>query len=122
MTKGYTIGIDLGTTYSCVGIWEDDHVEIILNDEGNPTTPSYVSFTENERLIGEEAKDQAAIYYENTIYDAKRMIGRTYDDEILQNDIKHWPFKVIEKIMEDHMFKLIIKIKLEILDLKKFQV
>ena len=97
MTKGYTIGIDLGTTYSCVGIWEDDHVEIILNDEGNPTTPSYVSFTENERLIGEEAKEHAAIYYESTIYDAKRMIGRTYDDEILQNDIKHWPFKVIEK-------------------------
>ncbi|KAL6625643.1 stress protein HSC70 [Neocallimastix californiae] len=97
MTKGYTIGIDLGTTYSCVGIWEDDHVEIILNDEGNPTTPSYVSFTENERLIGEEAKEHAAIYPENTIYDAKRMIGRTYDDEILQNDIKHWPFKVIEK-------------------------
>ncbi|KAL6625644.1 heat shock 70 kDa protein cognate 4 [Neocallimastix californiae] len=97
MTKNYTIGIDLGTTYSCVGIWEDDHVEIILNDEGNPTTPSYVSFTENERLIGEEAKDYSAIYPESTIYDAKRMIGRTYDDEILQNDIKHWPFKVIEK-------------------------
>merc|ERR1711975_61012 len=73
------VGIDLGTTYSCVGIWQNDRVEIIANDQGNRTTPSYVAFTDTERPIG----------------DAKRLIGRKYDDPVVQSDSKHWPFKVV---------------------------
>jgi len=91
------IGIDLGTTYSCVGWWKDNRCEIIANDQGNRTTPSYVGFTEKERLIGDGAKNQSSINPENTIFDAKRLIGRKYDDKILQSDIKQFPFKVISK-------------------------
>ena len=89
------IGIDLGTTYSCVGWWKDNRCEIIANDQGNRTTPSYVSFTETERLIGDGAKNQASMNPENTIFDAKRLIGRKFDDSALQADIKNFPFKVI---------------------------
>jgi molecular chaperone DnaK (HSP70) len=91
------IGIDLGTTYSCVGVFKGGRVEIIANDMGNRIMPSYVAFTETERLIGEAAKNQAALNPENTVFDVKRLIGRTWDDQEVQRDKKLYPFKVIEK-------------------------
>ena len=92
-----TIGIDLGTTYSCVGVWKDGGVEIIANEQGERTTPSYVAFTPDERVVGTSAKNQAALNPKNTVFDAKRLIGRKFNDKNVKSDKTLWPFKVIEE-------------------------
>ena len=90
------IGIDLGTTYSCVAYWNDDHVEIIPNNEtGRHTTPSWVAFTDSEILVGDPAKRQAGINLRNTIYDNKRIIGKRYTDDDLQNDLENFYFNIV---------------------------
>lgn len=92
---GPCVGIDLGTTYSCVAIMKNNNVEIIANDQGNRTTPSCVAFTESERLIGESAKNQMAMNPQNSVFDAKRLIGRKFSDPIVQSDAKYFPFKLV---------------------------
>ena len=97
------IGIDLGTTYSAVGVWQNDRVEVIANEQGNRTTPSYVAFTHNERLIGDSAKNQSASNPNNTVYDAKRLIGRLYNDSIVQNELKNLAYKITDKSNKPHI-------------------
>ena len=92
------IGIDLGTTYSCVGWWKDNRCEIIANDQGNRTTPSYVAFTEAERLIGDSAKNQVSSNPNNTVFDAKRLIGRKFNDATVQSDMKYLSYNVVSSI------------------------
>jgi L1 cell adhesion molecule like protein len=92
-----SIGIDLGTTFSCVGIFKDGKVEIIANDQGNRTTPSFVGFTNEERLIGDAAKNSASSNPKNTIYDSKRMIGRNFNDPAVQEEMKHFSYSVVNK-------------------------
>uniref|UniRef100_A0A2K6LL05 Heat shock 70 kDa protein 6 n=1 Tax=Rhinopithecus bieti TaxID=61621 RepID=A0A2K6LL05_RHIBE len=91
------VGIGLGTTYSCVGVFQQGHVEILANDQGNRTTPSYVAFTDTQRLVGDAAKSQVALNPHNTVFDAKRLIGRKFADTTVQSDMKHWPFQVVSE-------------------------
>ena len=90
----YSIGIDLGTTTSCVGVWKNNQVEIIANEHGNRTTPSYVAFTDSERLIGDSAKNQLASNPKNTVFDAKRLIGRKFEESVVKTVASHAPYSV----------------------------
>jgi L1 cell adhesion molecule like protein len=102
-SKLLAIGIDLGTTYSCVAVYQNGHVDIIANDQGNRTTPSWVSFTETERLVGDGAKNAALTNLGNTVYDTKRLIGRMFNDSSVQSDMKEFTYKVVNKDSKPHV-------------------
>ncbi|MED6176533.1 70-kilodalton heat shock protein [Stylosanthes scabra] len=108
-SSSLAIGIDLGTTYSCVAVWRHDRVEIIANDQGNRITPSYVAFTDTHRMIGDAAKNQIAANPTNTVFDSKRLIGRKFSDPHVQNDIKLWPFQVISN--DDDIPRIVVEHK-----------
>ncbi|GJN18618.1 hypothetical protein PR202_gb05794 [Eleusine coracana subsp. coracana] len=97
---GPAVGIDLGTTYSCVAVWQHNRGEIIANDQGSRLTPSCVAFTNNERFVGDAAFNQAALNPTNTVYEVKRLIGRRFSDESVQEDLKSWPFKVVKGVQD----------------------
>lgn len=99
----------MGTTYSCVGVWQNDRVEIIPNEQGNRTTPSYVAFTDTERLVGDAAKNQVALNPHNSVFDAKRLIGRKFDEPAVQHDMSHWPFKVVKGAGDKPMIQVTYK-------------
>merc|ERR1711967_127439 len=105
-SEGPAIGIDLGTTYSCVGVWQHDRVEIIANDQGNRTTPSFVAFTDSERLIGDSAKNQVAMNPKNTVFDAKRLIGRKFSDPQVQHDMKEFSYSIVKGEAEKPMIEV----------------
>jgi L1 cell adhesion molecule like protein len=100
------VGIDLGTTTSCVSVWKNGRADVIANDQGNRITPSYVAFGEGERLVGDSAKNQCASNPKNTIYDAKRLIGRKYDEETVQEDMKLWSFDVVKDKTDKPLIKV----------------
>ena len=100
------VGIDLGTTTSCVSVWKNGRADVIANDQGNRITPSYVAFGEGERLVGDSAKNQCASNPKNTIYDAKRLIGRKYDEETVQQDMKLWSFDVVKDKTDKPLIKV----------------
>nr|BAS01564.1 chaperone HSP70 [Lotharella vacuolata] len=106
---GRVLGIDLGTTYSCVGLWVNSKVELFYNESGNRTTPSVVAFNDDEWLVGDPAKNQSIMNPENTVYDSKRMIGRKFSDEIVQKDMKSWPFKVVKGKDDNILIKVMFK-------------
>lgn len=105
----YPVALDLGTTYSCIAVWKNGRPEVIANEQGNRTTPSVVAFTETERIVGDGAKNQAAMNPENTVFDAKRLIGRKFSDSSVSEDIKHWPFKVVEGPNDRPMIEVTFK-------------
>lgn len=109
--KGHVIGIDLGTCYSCVGIYRNGKVEIIANDQGNRTMPSCVAFTDEEILVGESAKNQAPLNPSNTVFDAKRLIGRKFSDLHVQKNLKHFPFKVVSGTSGGESDKPLIRVQ-----------
>merc|ERR1712217_281805 len=104
------IGIDLGTTFSCVGVWQNNKVEIIANQQGNRITPSYVTYSGNNlTCVGDASKNMAISNPTNTIFDAKRLIGRKFDDPEVQSDMKHWPFKVIKDFSPEEISSMVLR-------------
>lgn len=109
MESEFAIGIDLGTTNSCIGVWRDNKVEIISNADGMPTTPSQVAFTKDCHLVGQAAVNQAHRNAKNTVYGSKRLIGMKYNDAALKDDLSNWPFAVEQGAGNKPMIKVQFK-------------